>query len=89
MCGNWGQARTLQRAGKALDAADEKAGQGCGKDVERNTPKTDFSSQLANPAHYAGFALYHRLYCYWITYETGHFICYQERTFSLANDTYA
>ncbi len=26
--------------------------------------KVHFPSQLANPAHYAGFALYHRLYGY-------------------------
>jgi len=47
---------------KALDATDEKANQGRGKDVESKSPKTDFPSQLANPAHYAGFALSHRLY---------------------------
>ena len=29
----------------------------------------------------------HRLCYYWLTYETGHFICSQKRTFSLANDT--
>ncbi|MGC1300418.1 MAG: hypothetical protein WA869_35775, partial [Alloacidobacterium sp.] len=54
--------RTLQRGSKAVDAADEKAGQGGGKDVERKSPKTGFPSQLANPANYAGFALSHRLY---------------------------
>src|ERR1035441_5689781 len=78
--------RTLQRARKALDAAHQKTNQGRGKDVERKSPKTDFPSQLANPAHYAGFALSHRLCFYWLTYETGHFICSQKRTFSLAND---
>ena len=56
--------RTLQRGRKTLDAADQKTNQGGGKDVERKSPKTDFPSQLANPAHYAGFALSHRLYGY-------------------------
>jgi hypothetical protein len=56
--------RTLQRGRKALDAADQKTNQGRGKDVERKSPKTDFPSQLANPAYYAGFALSHRLYGY-------------------------
>src|ERR1017187_5034812 len=79
--------RTLQRARKALDAAHQKTNQGRGKDVERKSPKTDFPSQLANPAYNAGFALSHRLCFYWLTYETGHFICSQKRTFPLANDT--
>src|ERR1017187_10441375 len=79
--------RTLQRGRKTLDAADQKTNQGRGKDVERKSPQTDFPAQLANPAHYAGFALSHRLCYYWLTYETGHFICSQKRTFSLANDT--
>src|SRR5215475_11160063 len=57
--------RTLQRGRKAADAADEKTNQGRGKDVERKSPKADFSSQLANPAKYAGFALSHRLYDGW------------------------
>jgi hypothetical protein len=47
---------------KAADAADQKANQGRGKDVERKSQKADFPSQLANPAHYARFALSHRLY---------------------------
>src|ERR1035441_1738964 len=81
--------RTLQRARKALDAAHQKTNQGRGKDVERKSPKTDFPSQLANPAYNAGFALSHRLCFYWLTYETGHFICSQKRTFPLANDTLA
>ena len=46
-----------------VDTVDEKAGQGGGKDVARKSPKADFPSQLANPANYAGFALFHRL-CY-------------------------
>ncbi len=54
--------RTLQRGRKAINAAEQKTDQGRGKDVERKSPKTDFPSQLANPAQYAGFALYHRLY---------------------------
>src|ERR1019366_4440104 len=54
--------RALQRARKAPDAANEKADQGRGKDVERKSHKTDFPFQLANPAKCAGFALYHRLY---------------------------
>src|ERR1022692_944856 len=54
--------RTLQRARKALDAVDQEADQGRGKDVERKSPKADFPFQLANPAKHAGFALYHRLY---------------------------
>jgi hypothetical protein len=50
------------RQSNSFDAADEKTGQGGGKDVARKSPKTDFPSQLANPANYAGFALPHRLY---------------------------
>jgi hypothetical protein len=50
------------RGRKAVDAVDEKADQGRGKDVERKSHKTDFPSQLANPANNAGFALSHRLY---------------------------
>src|ERR1019366_4968824 len=72
--------RTLQRARKALDAAHQKTNQGRGKDVERKSPKTDFPSQLANPAHYAGFALSHRLYGYYfmrpnisLATKSGHF----------------
>src|ERR1035441_5611235 len=83
--------RTLQRGRKAVDAADEETDQGRGKDVERKSPKTDFPPQLANPAHYAGFALSHRHYdnCWMILFldETGHFTCSQKRTFSLATDT--
>src|ERR1700720_811579 len=83
--------RTLQRGRKIVDATDKKTGQGRGKDVERKSPKTDFPSQLANPAHYAGFALSHRHYddCRMILLfdETGHFTCSQKRTFSLATDT--
>ena len=56
--------RSLQRGRKAPDAADQKTNQGGGKDVGRKSPKTDFPSQLANPAHCAGFALSHRLYGY-------------------------
>src|SRR6266567_7638020 len=83
--------RTLQRGRKTPDAADQKTDQGGGKDVERKSPKTDFPSQLANPAHYAGFALSHR-HCHdcWMILlfdQTGHFTCSQKRTFSLANDT--
>ena len=47
--------------GKTPDAADQRTNQGRGKDVERKSPKTDFPSQLANPANHAGFALSHRL----------------------------
>jgi len=54
--------RTLQRRRKTLDAADQKADQGGGKDVERKSRTTDFPSQLAHPANYAGFAFFHRLY---------------------------
>src|ERR1035438_9916474 len=80
--------RTLQRARKALDAVDQEADQGRGKEVERKSPKADFPFQLANPAKYAGFALYQRLYYdYWMIYKTGHFTCYEKRTFLLANDT--
>src|SRR5271167_1095312 len=56
--------RSLQCGRKAVDAADQKTNQGRGKDVERKSPKTDFPSQLANPAHDAGFALSHRPYGY-------------------------
>jgi transposase len=59
--------RTLQRGRKAVDAADQETNQGRGKDVERKSHKTDFPSQLANPAHYAAFALSHRLYDGWLT----------------------
>jgi hypothetical protein len=45
------RSRTLQRARKALDAADEKAGQGRGKDAWRKSQKDDFPTTLANPAH--------------------------------------
>jgi hypothetical protein len=73
--------RTLQRGRKAVDAADQKTDQGRGKDVERKSPKTDFPSQLANPAHYSGFALSHRHYddCWMILPfdQTGHFTCYR------------
>src|SRR5579872_745631 len=58
----WTSHRTLQRGRKTVDAAEPKTNQGRGKDVKRKSPKTDFPSQLANPAHYAGFALSHRLY---------------------------
>src|ERR1039458_8921307 len=78
--------RTLQCGRKAVDAVDEKAGQGRGKDVERKSHKTHFPSQPANPAYCAGFTLSHRLLRLTIN-QTGHFICYQKRTFSLANDT--
>jgi hypothetical protein len=77
----------ITAARKTLDAADEKAGQGHGKDVEWKSQKDDFPTPLANPAHNAGFALSHRLYGYWLTYETGHFTCSEKRTFSLAKDT--
>src|ERR1035438_5153301 len=60
----WTSHRTLQRRRKTVDATVQKANQGRGKDVERKSPKPDFPSQLANPAHYAGFALSHRLYGY-------------------------
>jgi hypothetical protein len=61
--------RTLQRAGKAIDAAQQKTNQGRGKDVDRKSPKADFPSQLANPANCAGFALSHRLYDdYWMIF---------------------
>jgi hypothetical protein len=83
--------RTLQRGRKTVDAAGEKTDQGRGKDVERKSPQKDFPSQLANPAHYAGFALSHRHCddCWMILlfYQTGHFTCSQKRTFSLATDT--
>src|SRR5665213_3662469 len=52
--------RPLQRGRKAPDATLPKTNQGRGKDVERKCPNADFPSQLANPAHYAGFALSHR-----------------------------
>ena len=58
----WTSHRTLQRGRKTVDAAEQKADQGRGKDVERKSPKADFPSQLANPANNAGFALSHRLY---------------------------
>ena len=48
--------------GTTFDAADQNANQGDGKDVKRKSPKTDFPSQLANPANNAGFALSRRLY---------------------------
>jgi hypothetical protein len=35
---------TLQCGRKAVDAVDEKAGQGRGKDVKRKSPKKDFPS---------------------------------------------
>ena len=56
--------RTLQRGRKTADAAEQKANQGRGKDVERKSPKADFPSKPANPANCAGFALSHRLYGY-------------------------
>ena len=79
--------RTLQRARKALDAAHQKASQGRGKDVWWKSQKDDFPSTLANPANNAGFALYHRLYGYWMIYQSGHFTCSENRTFPLAKDT--
>src|SRR5664279_3083568 len=57
--------RTLQRRRKTVDAADQETNQGRGKDVERKSQKTDFPFQLANPANYARFALYHRLDGHW------------------------
>ena len=50
--------------GKLLTPLSKKTNQGRGKDVERKSPKIDFPSQLANPAHCARFALSHRLYGY-------------------------
>jgi hypothetical protein len=47
----------------------------------------DFPTPLANPANNAGFALYHRLYGYWLIYQTGHFTCLENRTFPLAKVT--
>src|SRR5271163_1748797 len=78
--------RTLQRARKALDAAHQKASHGHGKAARWKSQKANFPTSLANPAHNAGFALSHRLCDDWLTDETGHFICYEKRTFLLAND---
>src|SRR5271156_1609409 len=77
--------RTLQPGRKAPDAAEQKTNQGRGKDVER---KSSFPSQLANPRKLRGIRTFPpplRL----LIYETGHFICYQKRTFLLANDNMA
>src|SRR5271156_3827917 len=74
--------RTPQPGRKAPDAAEQKTNQGRGKDVER---KSSFPSQLANPRKLRGIRTFPpplRL----LIYETGHFICYQKRTFLLAND---
>src|ERR1039458_8169656 len=49
--------------------------------------KDDFPTTLRNPANNAGFALSHRLYGYWMIYQTGHFTCLENRTFLLANDS--
>jgi hypothetical protein len=49
--------------------------------------KHDFPTTLANPANNAGFALLHRLYGYWMIYQTGHFTCLEKLTSALAIDT--
>jgi hypothetical protein len=58
--------RTLQRGRKTPDAAEQETNQGRGKEVERKSLKADFTSQLANPAQYAGFAPSHRLDDSWM-----------------------
>ena len=76
----------LVRKLQSIDAAHQKANQGRGKDVWWKSQKDDFPSTLANPAKSAGFALYHRLYGYWMIYQSGHFTCLENRTFALAKD---
>jgi hypothetical protein len=70
-----------------LTPLTKKANQGRGKDVWWKSQKDDFPPTLANPANNAGFALYHRLYGYWMIYQTGHFTCLENRTFALAKNT--
>ena len=77
--------RTLQRGRKAVDAAEQKTNQGRGKDVERKSPNR-LSLSTCKSRTLRGIRTFPpplRL----LTYETGHFTCYQKRTFSLANDT--
>jgi hypothetical protein len=50
---------TVQRAGSAPDLKPSK---GRGKGAGWKSQKDDFLTPLANPANYAGFALYHRRY---------------------------
>ena len=73
--------------GKLLTPLSKKQIKAVEKTLRWKSQKADFPTPLANPAHYAGFALSHRLYDDYLTYETGHFICSQKRTFLLANDT--
>ncbi len=75
--------------GKLLTPLTKKQIKAVEKTLRGKVPKADFPSQLANPAHYAGFALSHRPLLRMIYYltKTGHFTCSEKRTFLLANDT--
>src|ERR1700730_3988469 len=73
--------RSLRRARRS-DLQPETGGrQGRGKDAPWKSPKADFPTALGNPAKCAGFPLSHRLGgCGRLT-KTGHFTCYEKRTF--------
>src|ERR1039458_4426301 len=81
---------SLRRGGwraRRSDPQPETGGrQGRGKDARWKSPKADFPTALGNPAKCAGFPLSHRLGgCGRLT-KTGHFTCYEKRTFYLANN---
>ena len=73
--------RSLRRARQSYPQPQTGGRQGRGKDAPWKSQTTDFPTALGNPAKYAGFPLSHRLGgCGGLT-ETGHFTCYEKRTF--------
>ena len=74
--------RSLQRRRKAVDAADQKQIQGRGKDVGRKSSSPSPTCKSRTQRGIRTFPPPLRL----LTYETGHFTCYEKRTFLLAND---
>jgi transposase len=73
--------RSLRRARRSDPRPKTGGRQGRGKDAGWKSPKADFPTPLGNPAKCAGFPLSHRLGCCGRLTKTGHFTCYEKRTF--------
>ena len=72
---------SLRPAGRSDPQLETGGRQGRGKDARWKSPKTDFPTALGNPAKCAGFPLSHRLGGGGRLTKTGHFTCYEKRTF--------
>ena len=73
--------RSLRRARRSDPQPETGGRQGRGKDAGWKSPKADFPTPRGNPAKCAGFPLSHRLGGGGRLTKTGHYTCYEKRTF--------